>query len=201
MDNIQISTSIENETELVIVNGSNSKTLFMDSYISNQDNMFNGIGCQIVHQYQLSTDPRYISSVGIDCINSNEMVWNKSYGKSVTGYVNHLNPIQVNISSELSTYYPGQSLRFQYNILDRLGNIIPSNLTNAFIILFETDKFSTRVEVQEGGKCASCESGIVINSITIRQDIGKVLEIRLSIINQIYYINNDTLYFDIIGCP
>ena len=131
--------------------------------------------------------------------NSGDLI--ESLNSSVTSYINHLSPIQLNLSANSPYYYPGQSLTFHYNIMDKIGTKISINNISRLGINIETNSFSTALEIEQDGLCPFCNDGISINTISIEDDIGKELRIYYSIDNKNLLTTNSYLYLDIVGCP
>lgn len=65
----------------------------------------------------------------------------KSMDFPVTAYVDHLSQIQLNLPTDKSSYYPGDTLTFNHQILDKLGNTINTNFRSELSINIETTAF------------------------------------------------------------
>ena len=96
--------------------------MLVDSYITNgYDISYYIQSCDLVKNNRLSNNKQYIESLLLQCEHPYEFDdLIDSLDLSVTSYINHLSPIQFNLSIYSSSYYPGQSLIFHYDILDKL---------------------------------------------------------------------------------
>ena len=84
---------------------------------------------------RLSNDKQHIESLLLRCKNPydfDDLI--DSLDSFVTSYINHLSSTQLNLSVYSSSYYPGQSLMFYYDILDKIGNKTSiDNISRLFI--------------------------------------------------------------------
>ena len=201
LDNVNI---IIEDTTTVVLLSQYGNIMFVDSYITNgYDISYNNQSCNLLKNNRLSNNKQYIESLLLNCSNkSNSDDLIKSLDSSVTSYINHLSPIQFTLSVNSSSYYPGQSLIFNYDILDKIGNKISINNISRFSINIKTNSFfSTALQIEQDGSCPLCNDGISINTISIHEDLGKKLKIYYSIDNKYLFTTNSSLSLDIIGCP
>eukprot|EP01084_Bolivina_argentea_P298277 513994_1 len=132
LDNIQIhvlknSEIVENETFSLIISRTN--ILIMDSIIpSNVDILYpDNVNCSVMNNDRLVNNYSHVAKLLVLCDNAYDESKHNLTNISFVNYVNHLSAIQIHFDSPNLTYYPGQKLKFDYQIYDKLGNAIHEN--------------------------------------------------------------------------
>ena len=204
LDNINITILPTANVSSIFLSGNKSNIMLFDSYITKgHDISFYNESCQLMQNDRLLNDTNYLSSLLLSCKLIKESGVNimNSMASPVTSFVTHLSPVQLNLSANSSNYYPGKSLTLNHMIMDKIGNNIYSNFTPKLQVNIETKLFSTFLEIFQGGQCPACDGGILINTISIKQDVGSVLILNLSIIDNVLYATNSKISVNITGCP
>ena len=136
----------------------------------------------ILKNGRISKNKQYIESLLLNCTDpyfSGDLV--KSLDSSA------LIPIQLHLSVNSSYYYPGQSLIFIYEITDILGNVFDYNMSHGFRIQLTGIGYSETIEIEANGECPICDMGILINQISIKDNINKLYTFDVAVINNIFY--------------
>eukprot|EP01084_Bolivina_argentea_P309866 536024_1 len=200
LDNINI-TMINGETNPITITASNGDILLIDSYVTNKDISYYVSFCVLTENSRLSSDPQYIAKIRLNCSkNNNETYLNQTMKSNITAFTNYLSSIIITLIPYELTYFPGQLLQFDYQTMDKLGNHIPNNMTHDTVLNIDSDTFSTEIDIING-ECLPCDTGILINTISIQRDIHGTIDIFISVADELFYVQNDALSFDIIGCP
>eukprot|EP01084_Bolivina_argentea_P037812 69927_1 len=209
LDNVNItlqSNGFDDEYNPVHIDASWSDILFVDTYVED-DMSYLQDTCVVIRNDRLATDPKFISLLKLECYNYTENINNNTYtytqtmSSSVTKSVNHSSAVQLNIVSATSTYYPGKILKFTFNIMDKFDNVFLVNLSEDLTIHVENGMFSTEFEIESGGNCPICETGILFNQISIKKDIGKILNFSISVDKNVLDLTNSEFWLEITGCP
>eukprot|EP01084_Bolivina_argentea_P298477 514349_1 len=101
-----------------------------------------------------------------------------------------------------SAYYPGEFMKFNYSIIDKMGNIVSNykHIIEIVIyvkynnIIFEQSK----IKIDAFGKCIDCESGVYFSSITLN-DIGKHFILETQAIENDVVVSNVNVFIN--NCP
>ncbi len=105
------------------------------------------------------------------------------------------------MTTESPYYYPGQAIKLNYEILDELGNVIQYNSDHSITVRLEHSNFLTDIIIDGDGICHICETGIVINVLSIHENYGEHFTMNVSVMEHVLYATNPELTLEIIGCP
>eukprot|EP01084_Bolivina_argentea_P157517 274482_1 len=197
MDNINI---IANNYSVKII-GNQSDILFVDTYVDMNDILYNDEACNIIYNDRLSNNSQYISQLAIHCGHLSRMssIWSKTIDSLITR-VEYLSPLKILIIPEAPYYYPGQLIKFNYTIMDKMETIIPFNsliLSHGLKIRLN----SGGLFIGSDGKCSNCDRGILINFISITENIGDLFIMDVSIMGNILHPIINQIALNITGCP
>eukprot|EP01084_Bolivina_argentea_P298276 513988_1 len=218
MDNIQINVLASNGTP--IENGNwrlelySINLLIMDSIFSTPVSVIYDSNCSVIDNYRLINDETQIAKLKILCtrtINNNYYPSNWSQLVDTISYQNHLSATQMHFIANSSTYYPGQKLKFDYKLFDKLDQEIhvknysfeSDDQDSQFVINLENNLFllDQTIDVNEHGFCKVCVSGIIILGVALNHSHIHTLSIQTSLINNNLVLQNDILEIQITSCP
>eukprot|EP01084_Bolivina_argentea_P157515 274480_1 len=203
MDDINI---ISNTHSTKIV-GNQSDILFVDSYIHVNDILYHHDTCNIMYNDRLLNHSQYISQLAIHCGDLSEQslsIWSKTLDSNITRYVKNLSPLKIDFMPEASYYYPGQLLKFNYTIMDKIGTVIPYDaaiMSQELKIRLSRSGYLTELTIHSDGKCLSCDTGMLFSFISISRDNGDSLIMDLYIMGNILYPILNKISLNITGCP
>ena len=108
----------------------------------------------------------------------------------------------MNLTVPSLSYYPGKSIKFNYEILDKLNNTISTNITSDMSIHINC-KFENvaNLRILQDNTCSLCTNGIITNAISIQDDIGSNVILNISIAENNLYLTNSELNLFVTGCP
>ena len=209
LDNIHFWISNESVDDVhIILDGNRSSIMLIDSYVMNKHDLsYYGSYCDLLNNQRLINNNQYISTLLLSCtLWTNETLENpnQTMNSSITTFSAHLSPVQIELISNSTTYYPGQLLTFDYLIMDTLNNIINKSsiyLSDDIVITLKTDNFLTDLEISTNKECDVCQTGILFNSVSLKDDIGDTLSLSMSISDNILYPSETELSLMITGCP
>eukprot|EP01084_Bolivina_argentea_P281231 481144_1 len=213
MDNINIiamnnnnNNNNNNNSNAIRILFDHASLLMMDSNISNNfDISYTSDNCDIIYNDRLN-NTNWISRILMNCspqnINESSDTFTKIMDSENTQIVQHFSvtKIELSVTTTTDTYYPGQLLQFEYNITDTLDHIIPFNISDPIVIHIESDTFSTQFNI-ENGKCSVCESGLLINVLSLKQNISNIYNMNISVANNMLIVDKSTISLNVIGCP
>ena len=101
--------------------------------------------------------------------------------------MDNLSPLFINITPKTSTYFPGQSLKFMYEITDILGNVFYYNLSHGSQLQLSGIGYSTIIEIDPNGDCPICDTGILINHISIKDNINELYTLNVAVMNNTFH--------------
>ena len=222
LDNVNIIIILDTTT--IVLSCFYGNIMLIDSYITDgYDISYDNENCNLLKNNKLLNNKQYIPSLLLYCEHMKDLddrtermvssdpsytyyvddfieSWDSN--SSAVSYINHLSPIQLNLSVNSSYYYPGESLIFYYNILDKIGNKISINYISMFLMInIKTNLFSTTLQIEQDGSCQLCDDGLSINTISIEQDLGKELKIYYTIDNNMLFPADSYLSLYVVGCP
>lgn len=114
----------------MVILGNNSNIFLADMTIlsGDKDILYNNKSCNIIYNHRLISDPKYITKLYMKCVKYNasesEIISISETVKASQTKVTHSNPLYINFTTNTSTYYPGEKLYFQMNVLDTLQQTI-----------------------------------------------------------------------------
>eukprot|EP01084_Bolivina_argentea_P172897 299465_1 len=182
LDNIQInvigynSSYSEIKPLLIPYKDALPNFLLLDSVLFPTDvDIWYNEACDIISNDRLVDKPNYIARVMIKCNYSyteSSSILNLR-NSSTLNFVDHFSATQIHFNAESSIYYPGKRLPFYWEIWDSLDNKIhTSNYSSKLTINLESQNndfsFLQSININETGDCAMCESGVMIQSITLQ---------------------------------
>ena len=201
LDNVNITVSDWIPRNL-ISSAINGNILLVDSYIMNgYDISYNNDSCDLIQNHRLKSNAQHIASMLISCVISTQGYLQSTLNSSVTSYIEHLSQYRLNLIPESLSYYPGGKLLFKHQILDKLGNIIPTNYTSSLSIGIQTSSFYTEVQITQNNECPICDDGILINTLSIDHNSGSISTLNISMINTPLILSNSALSLNVTGCP
>lgn len=135
--------------------------LIVDSVLDDElDAGYNGDSCTVIVNDRLTNDSAMIYRLIINCTAfdiDDDFTVNYTMDSAVTDYVDHFSAIQIGIYPETTTYYPGESITFNYSITDRLGNVIDDETIQNTTITLSSGSFVGLLAIDEDGDCLLCE--------------------------------------------
>eukprot|EP01083_Nonionella_stella_P046425 124337_1 len=199
MDNVNFTTMSDT---LPFVMGYNSRFMFIDSYASEENGHDISVStfCNVTSNDRLHSDIGYISNLLFKCGDDDGQYKISTTQSRLVRTVDHLAAVQINITAEGTTYYPGQSLTFDYEIMDRFDNDIPVYSSGLISILLTGQFFSTNLYIDQNGDCVDCDNGIVINTLSLESNYNETFIMDISV-DDVLYATNAQLTLDVIGCP
>eukprot|EP01084_Bolivina_argentea_P136517 240423_1 len=217
LDNINFEVTNQNETNnglySIIYQGQDSNLFLVDSYVTKNDNIsydisYNEDECQVKYNDRLSTDKQFISALWIHChdtlnptIYSIKSKLNQTMNSNNTKLVDHLSITKLNFTTLTSnnSYYPGDLIKFQYHVTDRLDTVFSYNFTDKLTVNLTFKTFTATTEIEVTG-CPICENGLLINDVSLSDNIGEQYTINISVENKLFIPTNPSLLVNIIGC-
>eukprot|EP01084_Bolivina_argentea_P002505 4628_1 len=197
LDNIQILG--DSNAARAFVFGNPSKILLIDALITINLTYYPNNHGRVLYEDVLFNNTQYVSAILFDLRSYNSSLQHK------LNYVYHSSPMRLFFNSYSTSYYPGKLLKFQWNITDRFGNhidIVENKLNNVTVTTqINGDAFSTELVINEAGECPLCETGVLINDISIEDNIGDVYHLNLKILDSVLILYSSTISLNITGCP
>ena len=204
LDNIQIlsSSKSDDENARAIIWGISSKVLLID-IVMNIDTHYPNYA-PIIFTNILSgftNDTKFATAILFDIGSFDSgFIWKNTSQSLQSNYVDNSQPAKLYFNSNSTSYYPGEALKFEWYITDKFGKKI--NITdNTVRIQLNGDTFSSEVIIDETGQCLLCETGVLINEISINQDVGAIYDVNIEVIDNVLILDEDIISLDITGCP
>eukprot|EP01084_Bolivina_argentea_P152182 265507_1 len=206
LDNLVITSA--NNINIV---GDNSNILLVDSDVE-PDIFYHQNNCDVLANDRLIDDVNKIMNLLVNCTNVpyhfpyedyfHDAAANMtaSLSSNVTKLVKHSYPLFIHLTTQTSTYYPGDLLLFNYTILDIFGNDMPYLLSTETVLELKSASYSAGLTISTDGICTSCVNGILLNTLTISENIGDVFMLKVSVREDTLYPINSTIHVNIIGC-
>eukprot|EP01084_Bolivina_argentea_P000382 726_1 len=103
-----------------------------------------------------------------------------------------------------NSYYPGQFIKFNHSIVDKMGNnVLQYNysieiLINIIDVIDDTIFETTKIIIDATGHCLFCETGVYFPSITF-DEIGKTFLLETQDSENIFSVSNLNIF--IVECP
>eukprot|EP01083_Nonionella_stella_P105403 303163_1 len=175
--------------------------LLVDSYITSHDISYESDICDVLYNDRLLNHTGYVARLWIDCFvsttNTSDMA--QSMDSEVTQLVSHLSATKIDFRATTTSYYPGQLLQFAYEITDSMNNDIVYNLSDA-VITIAGDKFLAWIEIEDNA-CPVCETGILLNDISLKHSIGTVYTLDVFIKDSHFIALTPTISLNVTACP
>ena len=121
---------------------------------------FNADNCTVMANDVLTNNSSMISRLIIECDAFQvDDDFNVEYtmDSAVTDYVDHFSAIKIGIYPKSTSYYPGESIGFNYSVSDRLGNVIEDETVQSTTIILSGGSFSGSLWIDENGDCLLCD--------------------------------------------
>eukprot|EP01084_Bolivina_argentea_P006728 12738_1 len=189
--------------------------LFLDSILSNIQILYNESKCNVIYNDRLRNDVDYVSKLLISC-NIDEIRNDTNtvnvMNASITTSVDHFSITKLIFFAKSDTYFPGQSVDFDYFITDKFGNNISDNAmfynftylsSTTLVIAMENNHelgLSVEFAVDQFGACSVCNNGIRIPAINLQKDLGTTFHLSLSLQHSVLFLSNKFLSLNVIGC-
>eukprot|EP01083_Nonionella_stella_P307801 1083224_1 len=196
MDNVH--ATLSSDGGIFIIMAGETSLLLVDSYVNTMnisyvnDQIYRmNTSCAIMHNLRLREDPKSIAKYMLYCgfdylLNDGSMLLVDSF--SIT---------KIRVAAMASSYYPGDLLKFEYHLLDKLDNIIIYENLSTQIDL-ATDSFSAMLPI-EADKCAICDTGLLLSDASL-QNIGTEHTISIAVENT-FIAAYDSVSLTITACP
>eukprot|EP01083_Nonionella_stella_P066591 175475_1 len=199
MDNMEMTVAKNSNPDSIHFVATDGFILLIDSYVGAAFDILYNADANLISNRRLSYDTQYISHLLIRDQNTSSV--DELTAISETQLVDHLSPVKINLTTLSTTYYPGQTVAFKYNILDKHSNSIAYNSSASIVVRLVGGSFSEDVTIISDGTCVVCEAGLVLNSIDIQHNLATTFTVDVSVENDALYPINNQLSFDVIGCP
>ena len=150
----------------ILFGAAGGTTLIVDSEIGDGlDIGVNAENCTVIGNERLVDDIESISSLIFECISfeitstKTATEFNVSYtmDSAVTEYVDYFSAIKFDICPESTTYFPGESITFNFSVSDRLGNVMENDALQNTTITLSSGSFVGLLWIDEKGDCLLCE--------------------------------------------
>eukprot|EP01084_Bolivina_argentea_P167092 290065_1 len=196
--------------------------LLVDSVLDNINIVFNNSLCYMHYNNRLKDNQDVIAKLMIICGNSNSKQTNFNYMFDVNyKEMSHLSATKILLKTQSTSYFPGEYMQFNYEIMDKYNNIISHNETLSFferlssdsiqmITVFQNEELgeSINLYVDNTGiisnveNCAMCVDGAPIPDINLINHVGKTFNFSVGLKgSKVLSLVNNYISLYISGCP